>query len=172
MMGNDFENPWGQKTPKGNLVRNHIFRDGSIGRTLICPPNENHKSQILINSKFESTSCEDEISNICDPFVTEVLDFDLDLSTKTETYYVRCKWIIWISTIWRFLFAYPIIQFQVSKPHNYGELGILPRLKGSTEWNSIFLWQRRDLVTSTNCRKNLFHFSNHWALDRKVVWRV
>ena len=79
------------KTAEGNLVRNHIFRDGSIGRTLICPANENHKAQILINSKFESTSCEEEVSNICDPFVTEVLDFDLDLSTKTETYYVRCK---------------------------------------------------------------------------------
>ena len=79
------------KTPEGNLVRNHIFRDGSLGRTLICPANENHKAQILINSKFESTSCEEEVSNICAPFVTEVLDFDLDLSTKTETYYVRCK---------------------------------------------------------------------------------
>ena len=79
------------KTAEGNLVRNHIFRDGSLGRTLICPANENHKAQILINSKFESTSCEEEVSNICDPFVTEVLDFDLDLSTKTETYYVRCK---------------------------------------------------------------------------------
>ena len=79
------------KTPEGNLVRNHIFRDGSLGRTLICPANENHKAQILVNSKFESTSCEGEVSNICDPFVTEVLDFDLDLSTKTETYYVRCK---------------------------------------------------------------------------------
>ena len=79
------------KTSGGNLVRNHIFRDGSLGRTLICPANENHKAQILINSKFESTSCEEEVSNICDPFVTEVLDFDLDLSTKTETYYVRCK---------------------------------------------------------------------------------
>ena len=79
------------KTPEGNLVRNHIFRDSSLGRTLICPANENHKSQILINSKFESTSCEEEVSNICDPFVTVVLDFDLDLSTKTETYYIRCK---------------------------------------------------------------------------------
>ena len=79
------------KTAEGNLVRNHIFRDGFLGRTLICPANENHKAQILINSKFESTSCEEEVSNICDPFVTEVLDFDLDLSTKTETYYVRCK---------------------------------------------------------------------------------
>ena len=79
------------KTAEGNLVRNHIFRDGSLGRTLICPANENHKAQILINSKFESTSCEEEVSNICDPFVTVVLDFDLDLSTKTETYYVRCK---------------------------------------------------------------------------------
>ena len=79
------------KTAEGNLVRNHIFRDGSLGRTLICPANENHKVQILINSKFESISCEEEVSNICDPFVTEVLDFDLDLSTKTETYYVKCK---------------------------------------------------------------------------------
>ena len=79
------------KTPEGNMVRNHIFRDGSLGRTLICPANENRKAQILVNSRFESTSCEEEISNICDPFVTVVLDFDLDLSTKTETYYVRCK---------------------------------------------------------------------------------
>ena len=79
------------KTPEGNLVRNHIFRDGSLGRTLICPANENRRAQILVNSIFESTSCEEEVSNICDPFVTEVLDFDLDLLTKTETYYVRCK---------------------------------------------------------------------------------
>ena len=80
-----------QKTTEGNLVRNHIFRDGSLGRTLICPTNENNKEQILINSKFEKTSCEEEVSNICNPFVTVVLDFDLELSTKTETYYVRCK---------------------------------------------------------------------------------
>ena len=79
------------KTAEGNLVRNRIFRDGSLGRTLICPANENRRAQILVNSIFESTSCEEEVSNICDPFVTEVLDFDLDLSTKTETYYVRCK---------------------------------------------------------------------------------
>ena len=79
------------KKQDGNLVRNHIFRDSSLGRTLICRANENHKSQILINSKFESTSCDEEVSNICDPFVTVVLDFDLDLSTNTETYYVRCK---------------------------------------------------------------------------------
>ena len=79
------------KTPEGNLVRNHILKDGSLGRTLICPANENHRVQILVNFKFESTSCEEEVSNICDPFVTEVLDFDFDLSTKTETYYVRCK---------------------------------------------------------------------------------
>ena len=79
------------KIPEENLVRNHIFRDGSLGRTVICPANENHKAQILMNSKFESTSCEEEVSNICDPFVTVILDFDLDLSTKTETYYVRCK---------------------------------------------------------------------------------
>ena len=78
------------KTAEGNLVRNHIL-GWFFRQTLICPANENHKSQILINSKFESTSCEEEVSNICDPFVTEVLDFDLDLSTKTETYYVRCK---------------------------------------------------------------------------------
>ena len=79
------------KTAEGNFVRNHIFRDGSLGRTLICPANENHKAQILINYKFEIASCEEEASNICDPFVTVVLDFDLDHSTKTETYYVRCK---------------------------------------------------------------------------------
>ena len=79
------------KTPEGNLVRNHIFRDGSLGRILICPANENRRAQILLNSIFESTSCEEEVSNICDPFVTEVLDFDLNFSTKTETYYVRCK---------------------------------------------------------------------------------
>ena len=79
------------ETPEENLVRNHIFRDGSLGRTLICPANENNKAQILVNSRFESTSCEEEVSKICDPFVTEVLDFDLDLSTKTEIYYVRCK---------------------------------------------------------------------------------
>ena len=46
---------------------------------------------ILVNSRFESTSCEDEVTNICKPFLTEVLDFDLDHSAKTETYYVRCK---------------------------------------------------------------------------------
>ena len=55
----------------------------------------------------------------------------------------------------------PIIQFQAGKPLNYDVPGIFNRLKGSLEWNSIFLWQSWDLVISTNCRKNLLHFSNH-----------
>ena len=79
------------KTLEGNAVRNHIFRDGSLGRILVCSSNENRQTQILLNSRFESTSCEEEVSNICAPFVTDVLDFDLDHSAKTETYYVRCK---------------------------------------------------------------------------------
>ena len=79
------------KTLEGNEVRNHIFRDGSLGRILVCSSSENQQTQILVNSRFESTSCEDEVTNICEPFITEVLDFDLDHSAKTETYYVRCK---------------------------------------------------------------------------------
>lgn len=79
------------KTLEGNTVRNHIFRDGSLGRILVCSSSENQQTQILVNSRFESTSCEDEVTNICKPFLTEVLDFDLDHSAKTETYYVRCK---------------------------------------------------------------------------------
>jgi hypothetical protein len=79
------------KTQEGNVVQNHIFRDGSLGRILVCSSSENKQTQILVNSRFESTSCEDEVTNICEPFITEVLDFDLDHSAKTETYYVRCK---------------------------------------------------------------------------------
>ena len=79
------------KTLEGNEVRNHIFRDGSLGRILFCSSDENQQTQILINSRFESTSCEEEVSNICAPLVTEVLDFDPDHSTKAEAYYVRCK---------------------------------------------------------------------------------
>ena len=79
------------KSLEGNEVRNHIFRDGSLGRILVCSSSENQQTQILVNSRFESTSCEDEVTNICEPFITEVLDFDLDHSAKTETYYVRCK---------------------------------------------------------------------------------
>ena len=79
------------KTLEGNAVRNHIFRDGSLGRILVCSSNENQQTQILVNSRFESTSCEDEVTNICEPFITEVLDFDLDHSAKNEMYYVRCK---------------------------------------------------------------------------------
>ena len=83
---------YSHKTLEGNAVRNHIFRDGSLGRILVCSSNENQQTQILLNSRFESTSCEEEVSNICAPFVTEVLDFDLDHSAKAEVYYVRCKW--------------------------------------------------------------------------------
>ena len=83
---------YSHKTLEGNAVRNHIFRDGSLGRILVCSSNENQQTQILLNSRFESTSCEEEVSNICAPFVTEVLDFDIDHSSKAEVYYVRCKW--------------------------------------------------------------------------------
>jgi hypothetical protein len=79
------------KTLEGNMVQNHVFRDGSLGRILVCTSNENQQTQILVNSRYERTSCADEVNNICEPFVTEILDFDVDPSTKTETYYVRCK---------------------------------------------------------------------------------
>ena len=63
------------KTSEGNLVRNHIFRDGSLGRTLICPANESHKVQILVNSKFENTfnfQFSGNISKIIESLVNEI----------------------------------------------------------------------------------------------------